>query len=67
MAKRKTQTIRAWAPNDRDLEIVARLERKTGLNHSNLVRLALHHFAEFHGIREDAPQRKNPLEKGAKS
>lgn len=67
MKKKERIPVKVWAPNERDMEIITRLEYKTGLNHSNLVRLALYHFAEFHGVRDSAPPRKNLLEKGARS
>lgn len=66
MKKKERIPVKVWSPNERDMEIVSRLEYKTGLNHSNLVRLAIYHFAEFHNVRDASP-RKNPLEKGAKS
>lgn len=67
MKKKERIPVKVWSPNERDMEIVERLEYKTGLNHSNLVRLAIYHFAEFHGVRDGATPRKNLHEKGVRA
>jgi hypothetical protein len=35
-----------WRPNERDLQVLDWLENKLAVNRSNVLRLALHQFAE---------------------